>query len=87
MRFPKRRGVFDPLDLEIIDQVYETAWAQLEAREPLRDREKDADRERALRKLVFALATPGIVDFDTSLRQSAGQYAGTSDAFAKTSRG
>ena len=65
MRFLKRRGVFDPLDLEIIDQVYETAWAQLEAREPLRDREKDADRERALRKLVFALATPGIVDFDT----------------------
>ena len=65
MRFLKRRGVFDPLDLEIIDRVYETAWAQLEAREPLRDREKDADRERALRKLVFALATPGIVDFDT----------------------
>jgi hypothetical protein len=65
MGFPKRRGVFDPLDLEIIDRVYETALAQLEAREPLRDREKDAERERALRKLVFALATPGNVDFDT----------------------
>ena len=31
MRLLKRRGVFDPLDLEIIDRVYETAWAQLEA--------------------------------------------------------
>lgn len=64
MVFPKRRGVFDPLDLEIIDQVYETALGQLEAREPLRDREEDAERQRALRKLVFALATPGNVDFD-----------------------
>ena len=35
MGFPKRRGVFDPLDLEIIERVYETAWAQLEAQEPL----------------------------------------------------
>ena len=34
MRFLKRRGLFDPLDLEIIDRVYETAWAQLQAREP-----------------------------------------------------
>ena len=40
MRFLKRRGVFDPLDLEIMDRVYETAWAQLEAREPLRDEKK-----------------------------------------------
>jgi hypothetical protein len=38
---------FDPLDLEIIDRVYEAAWAQLEAREPFRDREKDGERGRA----------------------------------------
>jgi hypothetical protein len=65
MSFPKRRGAFDPLDLEVIERVYETALAQVAAREPLRDREEDAERERALRMLVFALATPGNVDFDT----------------------
>ncbi|HET9538023.1 MAG TPA: hypothetical protein VFP43_22205 [Mesorhizobium sp.] len=59
-----RPRVFDPLDLEIIDRVYEAAWAQLEAREPARDREVDGERHEALRKLVFACAIPGGVDFD-----------------------
>jgi hypothetical protein len=36
----KRPGVFHPLDLEIMDCVYETAWAHLEAREPFRDTTK-----------------------------------------------
>jgi hypothetical protein len=57
--------VFDPLDLEIIDRVYEAAWAQLEARDPFRDREKDGERGEALRKRIFAVATSGMVDFDT----------------------
>ena len=61
----KRPRVFDPLDLEIFDRVYEAAWARLEAREPFRDREKDGERGEALRKLVIALAIPGKVDFDT----------------------
>ena len=61
----KEPRVFDPLDLEIIDRVYEAACAQLEAREPFRDREKDGEWEEALRKLVFALVTPGKVDFDS----------------------
>ena len=48
--------VFDPLDLEIIDRVYEAAWARLEAQEPFRDREEDGERREELRKLVFAFA-------------------------------
>ena len=60
----KHPRVFDPLDLEIIDRVYETAWAQVEAREPLRDRGRDGEREEALRKLIFAFAGTGHVDFD-----------------------
>jgi hypothetical protein len=60
--------VFDPLDLEIIDRVYETAWARLEALEPLRDRERDGKREEKLRKLIFDFAHTsklgGHVDFD-----------------------
>ena len=57
--------VFDPLDLEIIDRIYEVAWAQLEASDPFRDRERDGSRGEALRKLIFALADYGKVDFDT----------------------
>lgn len=61
----KRPRVFLPLDLEIIDRVYEAAWAQIEARDPFRDRSKDGERQDALRKRLFALVTPGLVDFDT----------------------
>jgi hypothetical protein len=48
--------VFNPLDLEIIDRVYATAWARLEAQEPFRDRERDTTRQETLRKLVFVYA-------------------------------
>jgi len=57
--------VFNPLDLEIIDLVYEAAWAQVEAREPFRDRESDSERQEALRKLVMDQTDTGRVDFDT----------------------
>ena len=60
----KRPRVFDPLDLEIVDRVYEAAWAQVEARETNRDREQDGERQEALRKRIFACAYPGRVDFD-----------------------
>ena len=33
----KRPHAFDPLDLEIIDLVYEVAWEQVSAREPSSD--------------------------------------------------
>ena len=55
---------FDPLDLEIIDRVYEGAWAKLEACEPFRDRERDLERQEALRKQIMTCATHGHVDFD-----------------------
>ena len=63
----KHPHAFDPLDLEIIDRVYDAAWAQVEARDPSRDREKDGERQKALKKLVFALAASGPVDFDSLL--------------------
>ena len=37
-----RQTVFDQLDLEIIDQVYEAAWAQLLARDPAHDATEEA---------------------------------------------
>jgi hypothetical protein len=54
--------VFHPLDLEIMDRVYEAAWAELEARDPFRDREKDGEREETLRKLVMDQTGTGKVD-------------------------
>ena len=61
----KHPRVFNPLDLEILDRVYETAWAQFEARKPFRDREEDGQRKEELRKLVMDLADPHQLDFDT----------------------
>ena len=55
---------FDPLDLEIIDRVYEASWALVEANDPACDRERDDERQEALRKLIFAFADTGNVDFD-----------------------
>lgn len=46
----KHPHVFDPLDLEIIDRVYEAAWARVGANEPDRDRSQDDARKRALRQ-------------------------------------
>jgi hypothetical protein len=48
----KRPRAFDPLDLEIIDRVYEAASAQIEAREPHRDTERDGERQQVLRKHI-----------------------------------
>lgn len=58
-----RNGLFrisrlHPLDLETIDRVYEAAWAQIIARDPFRNTEKDSERQAALRKRLFALAGP-----------------------------
>jgi hypothetical protein len=63
----KRLHVFDPLDMEIIDLVYEVAWEQYSLREPTRNTGEDEERQSSLRKRIFALAGNGGVDFDTLL--------------------
>ena len=63
----KRPHAFDPLDLEIIELVYEVAWEQISAHESSRDTTQDEERHASLRKRVFALAGNGGVDFDTLL--------------------
>jgi hypothetical protein len=60
----KRSHAFDPLDLEIIDRVYEAVWAQIEARQIDRDTERDPERQQKLRERIFAVAKIGSVDFD-----------------------
>jgi hypothetical protein len=56
--------IFDPVDLEILDRVYEVALAHIEARDLYRSPEPDAAREDTLRKRVFSLADRHPVDFD-----------------------
>jgi hypothetical protein len=60
----KHPQVFGPLDLEIIDRVYDAAWAELEAREPFRDRERDDERRDELRKLIMDNTGSSLVEFD-----------------------
>ena len=61
----KHPRAFQPIDLDILDRVYEAAWAALEASDPFRDRAQDGKRGETLRKLVINSADIGKVDFDT----------------------
>ena len=40
-------SAFDPLDLEIIDRVYEAVWAHVQARQSNLDNETDGKRQEA----------------------------------------
>jgi hypothetical protein len=61
------KNAFDPLDLEIMDRVYEVAWAHIQAHEPSRNPGSDGGRQKALRRKIFGVARiagPGLIDFD-----------------------
>ena len=60
---------FDPLDLAIVDSVYQAAWVQLVVRSPALNAEELEKRQQNLHQRVLAFATPGSVDFDYSLRE------------------
>ena len=55
----KRRPAFDPRELEIIDRVYDAAWAQILTRHPGCNIEKVKERQRALCRRLFILADMG----------------------------
>ena len=76
--------VFYPLDLEIMDRVYEAAWAEVEARDPFRDKDKDGEREETLRKLIMDQTGTGKVDFDTLLGRVVANMPETWVVFART---
>jgi hypothetical protein len=58
------RHAFDPLDLEIIDKVYEAACAYIVAQNVC-DPERSAEDEDALRQGIFVLAATESFDFDS----------------------
>jgi hypothetical protein len=57
---------FDPLDLEILDRVYEVARAHIVARDLYCDPKPEDTREAAVRKSVFSHAGGHPVDFDVA---------------------
>jgi len=46
-------------------RIAEAAWAQLEARDPFRDRDHDWIRQAVLRKQIIDNAGTGRIEFDT----------------------
>lgn len=50
------KTIFDPLDLEIIDQGYDVAWARIQAREPSGNIASDSGGQEALRRKIFGIA-------------------------------
>ena len=60
-----QRHKFDPFELETIDRVYEVACRHIEARDLYCEVPKIAGQEDHLRKMVFACAASGKLDFDT----------------------
>jgi hypothetical protein len=66
-----RHPVFDPLDLAIIDLVYDAACVHLVANHPDHDPEDDG-WQLILRKRLFALAEPGPVEFDALWERALG---------------
>ena len=62
------KTVFDPLDLEIMDRVYDVAWASAQECEPCRNTASDGARQAALRRMIFGVARfagPRHIDDDT----------------------
>jgi hypothetical protein len=66
-----RHPAFDPLDLEIIDLVYEAACVHLASNHPHHGLAQE-EWQLMLRKRLFALAEPGRVDFDALWERALG---------------
>ena len=62
----KQPRIFLPFDVQMVDRVYDAAWAHIVSNDPFRDTTRDGERKEALRQKVLALAR-GSVDFDTAL--------------------
>ena len=65
----KHPRFFLPIDLQIVELVYDAAWTQIVQNDPFRDTDDDDRRKTALRKRVFRLADDGPVDYDALLEK------------------
>jgi hypothetical protein len=51
--------MLDRADRDILDQVFEAAWAVIQAHDPFRDLDQDEQLQFALRQKLFVLAADG----------------------------
>src|SRR5262245_26540963 len=63
MASPERTRIFTPRDVVVIKRVCDAAWVQIVAREPFRDKNRDNQRQAALRSLVINTIGTGRGDF------------------------
>lgn len=50
------KSAFDPLDLEVLEQVYESLWDAVRANDPFRNLRMDEDLQASIRRALFAYA-------------------------------
>lgn len=72
-----RRERFDPFKLEIVERIYEVACRHIEARDLYLATADLAREEQALRKLVFACAANGRLEFDALCDKVLARLGGT----------
>ena len=53
---------YDPKTLEALGQAFDATWVELQARDPFRAFEKDADLKEALSEKLTMLAADGVTD-------------------------
>ena len=56
-----KRQTLDRADKEILERVFDAAWAVVQAHDPFRDLDRDAELQSALRESLFMLAAEGDV--------------------------
>ena len=50
------KSAFDPLDLEIIEQVYDAVWDAVRVNDPFRNLRLDDELKASIRRVLFACA-------------------------------
>ncbi len=56
--------VFQPEDLDILDQAFEQTWAMVAEEHPSRDHSKDENLKTSIRQKLLTIASAGIVDIE-----------------------
>lgn len=67
-------SVFQPEDLEILEQAFEQTWAVL-ASDPSRDSSKDEDLKAAIRQKLMTIASAGLIDVEMMRKMVLGSLA------------
>jgi hypothetical protein len=68
--------VFDAAALRVLEELYESTWAIIQAQHPFRDLSKDDDFRDRLRRSLFILAeNSDLMDLDALQRSALEQFS------------